>query len=387
MNNNFLSDFVYQEDLFESRKKEIFIDFEKIFSSEQTQWRLSPNVFLIKSESSSQLIISGYGVKLAKKSERIVIKDGDDIFYEIPFFKVSHINIQSKGVSITSDLIEEASKRDIMITFIKYNGKPYSCLSSPYLNATVKTRREQIIAYNNKKGVEFAKTIIKGKLKNEANLIKYSIKNIKFKQENLFSELSEIANQIENNILNIDKIDGSNCDEIRQNLLNIEAVSTKKYWNDNKNIIEGKYNFDNRTHRGIQDEVNSLLNYGYGMLYSTVWTGILNAGLEPFAGFIHIDRSGRPSLVLDMVEEFRAPVIDRTVISFVNKGENIKLDNGLLSLETRKNFAQKVLERLETYEYYNGKKFQLKSIIQIQARKAASFFREGEEYNCFSFKW
>jgi len=55
----------------------------------------------------------------------------------------------------------------------------------------------------------------------------------------------------------------------------------------------------------------------------------MNAGLEPFAGFLHVDRSGKPSLVLDLMEEFRQPVVDRAIFSWLNKG-------GVLTLQTYK---------------------------------------------------
>ena len=57
--------------------------------------------------------------------------------------------------------------------------------------------------------------------------------------------------------------------------------------------------------------MNALLNYGYGILYSQVWSALTLAGLEPFAGFLHVDRPGKPSLVLDFIEEFRQPIVDQ----------------------------------------------------------------------------
>ncbi|MBI4483225.1 MAG: CRISPR-associated endonuclease Cas1 [Acidobacteria bacterium] len=65
---------------------------------------------------------------------------------------------------------------------------------------------------------------------------------------------------------------------------------------------------------------------------SHVWGAVLNAGLEPFAGFLHVDRPGKPSLVLDLVEEFRQPVVDRVVLSHVNLGSAIRIENGMLEL-------------------------------------------------------
>jgi CRISPR-associated protein Cas1 len=133
--------------------------------------------------------------------------------------------------------------------------------------------------------------------------------------------------------------------------------------------------------------VNSLLNYGYGILYSQIWGAVLNAGLEPFAGFLHVDRPGKPSLVLDMVEEFRQPVVDRTVIAYVNLGTNIGMRDGLLDADTRKNIGDKIVERLVATEMYKGKQYQIRSIIQMQARRLAGVLRGDGAYKAFSFKW
>src|SRR5207248_8007396 len=139
--------------------------------------------------------------------------------------------------------------------------------------------------------------------------------------------------------------------------------------------VQDRAEFLGRASRGAQDEVNSLLNYGYGILYAQVWGAVLNAGLEPFAGFLHVDRPGKPSLVLDLVEEFRQPIVDRVVIAHVNLGEGIKMQDGLLDVETRSAIAEKVLSRLDAREPFEGKSYQARSIVQMQARRVASFVR------------
>ncbi|MGQ9619150.1 MAG: CRISPR-associated endonuclease Cas1 [Candidatus Aminicenantia bacterium] len=116
--------------------------------------------------------------------------------------------------------------------------------------------------------------------------------------------------------------------------------------------------------------------YGYGILYSTVWGSLVNAGLEPFAGFLHVDRPGKPSLVLDLIGEFRQPVIDRVVIAHVYLGQDIKITDGLLDAYTKKIIGEKILGKLESVETYKGKKYQIRSIIQMQARNLASFFNK-----------
>jgi len=128
-----------------------------------------------------------------------------------------------------------------------------------------------------------------------------------------------------------------------------------------------------REHRGATDAVNAMLNYGYGILYGSVWGAVLNAGLEPLAGFLHVDRSGKPSLVLDLVEEFRQPVVDRAVLSAVNLGMNVRMENGLLDRDSRELISARVLERLVSAERHLGKEYQVRSIIQIQARNWFGF--------------
>lgn len=144
---------------------------------------------------------------------------------------------------------------------------------------------------------------------------------------------------------------------------------------------------EKRVHKGAQDPINSLLNYGYGILYSKIWGALLNAGLEPFAGFIHVDRPGKPSLVLDFIEEFRQPIVDRTVIALVNKGSSVEMEDNLLSNKTRNLLAERILQRLESEVEFDGKKHKLKSIIQMQARNLAMFFRGERKYKCYRFGW
>jgi CRISPR-associated protein Cas1 len=57
----------------------------------------------------------------------------------------------------------------------------------------------------------------------------------------------------------------------------------------------------------------------------------MNAGLEPFGGFLHVDRPGKPSLVLDLIEEFRQPIVDRAVLACLTKGTSLQTRNGMLT--------------------------------------------------------
>ena len=91
--------------------------------------------------------------------------------------------------------------------------------------------------------------------------------------------------------------------------------------------------------------------------------------------------------MLDLVEEFRQPVVDRAVIAHLNLGEGVKVVGGMLDVETRKAVVSRVMERLTATEAHQGKQYQVRSLIQMQVRRLARFLRGEGVYKAFSFKW
>jgi CRISPR-associated protein Cas1 len=349
--------------------------------------RVSDEIVLARSGDAAQLILSGFGLFLSKKSDRLIVRKGKDLIYEFPFFRLSEVTVASRGLTFSSDLIMELCQRGVQINFMQGTGRPYAKLSSPMLSATIQARREQIRAIDDERGVKFSKIVVSGKLRNQRNLLLYFGKYLKKAHQEKFEAIERHAEALSAHEKNVRALKGSSLEEVRNNLLGIEGASGRLYWEGVQEIIRGRAEFFGRVHRGATDKVNSLFNYGYGILYSQVWGAVVCAGLEPFAGFLHVDRPGKPSLVLDLVEEFRQPVVDRTVISYINLGEAMEMEGGLLDADTRKKISEKILERLEARETYQGKKYQIRSAIQIQARNLAAFLRGEREYRTFSFKW
>jgi CRISPR-associated protein Cas1 len=166
-----------------------------------------------------------------------------------------------------------------------------------------------------------------------------------------------------------------------------EGTGGRIYWRQIANLVPAECGFDGRDNSPGSDAVNSALNYGYGILYAHVWGAVMNAGLEPFAGLLHVDRSGKPSLVLDLVEEFRQPVVDRAIFTWLNKGGRLNLAKGLLDNSSREEVAARVLTRLTAAEQHRGKRHEVRSIVQMQARLAAGAFRGLRNYRPFAFQW
>lgn len=348
---------------------------------------IDDGIRMVKTGDTSQVVLSGFGMFLSKKSERLLVRQGKTVVYEFPLFRLSEVVVASRGVTLSSDLVEELCQRGIRLSFLTNGGKPYAMLSSPMLTATVVSRREQLAAIADERGVAFAKLIVGGKLTSQERLLRYFGKYLKQADPERFARVDRLADQLADLRPAVDRIAALRIDDVRDSLMGYEGTGGRLYWEGVREIIGQRGEFMGREHRGATDAVNSLLNYGYGILYSQVWGAVLNAGLEPFAGFLHVDRPGKPSLVLDLVEEFRQPVVDRTVIAHVNLGEAVTLRAGMLDEETRARYAAKILERLESTETVKGKKYQIKSIIQMQARSLCTFLRREGDYKPFGFKW
>lgn len=333
------------------------------------------------------IVVDAFGMSLGKKSERLQVKRKGEVLQEIPFFNVSQIIISSSGVSISTDVIQECMENGIQISFLTFNGQPYARISSPNLTGTVLTRREQLMAYNDKRSVWLSKEIIAGKIKNQGNVLKYFARHCKTAAPDMYKSIYEGIAQLDARLSEMAAIDGEKIDDVRPQLMSVEGRAADAYWKMVKLLMEDREEFTGREHRGADDPVNSMLNYGYGILYSQVWGALILAGLEPFAGFMHVDRPGKPSMTLDLTEEFRQAVVDRVVIAMIRKGVNVELVDGRLTDETRKMLISKINERLDSSERYDGKDFAIRSIIQKQARRVATYLRGENKYKAFVFKW
>lgn len=79
------------------------------------------------------------------------------------------------------------------------------------------------------------------------------------------------------------------------------------------------FRFDNRNRRPPRDRVNALLSFLYALLRHDVQSALETVGLDPYVGFLHRDRPGRPSLALDLMEEFRPYLADRLALTLINR--------------------------------------------------------------------
>lgn len=330
--------------------------------------------------------VDTYGCSLGKKSERLVVRTRDGERKEQPFFDVEQVLISSNGVSISSDAIKECMERGIQIIFANRNGQPYGIISSPEMNGSIKTRREQLAAYNDRRGLQFVKASADAKLANQSNTLKYFLKSRKDDKEltaacvPLIRAIGQLRKQLAD-------VAGECVDEARESIMTLEAQAGRNYWSGVGLLLPSDLSFSRREHQGTDNVVNMLLNYGYGILYSKVWSALVLAGLDPYGGFLHVDRPGKPSLVYDFVEEFRQPLVDRAVLAALLRGYRPNVEGDFLDLPSRRDVADRIRSRLENTDSYNRRNRKLQHIIVAQARHLAATLRGEGTYKGFVAKW
>ena len=335
-----------------------------------------------------QLLVEQFGSFIGKKSERIRVTRQGELIAEVPLLHLEHILVVSDGVSISSDAIAACVERGIQITFLTYAGRPYAHIVSPALSGTIRTRREQLLAYNDRRGVALSMAFAAGKLSNQANQLRYMAKYRKDRDPEHHRAARDTAIELQALAHQLSQLQAENIEAVRAQIMNYEGRGADLYWQALRELLLVDVDWPGREHRGAGDAVNCSLNYGYGILYAQVESAILLAGLDPYAGFLHVDRPGKPSLVLDLIEEFRAPVVDRVVFGLLNKGVKLELDEaGRLTQETRQTIANAVLARLEGRERYEKQKRMLRTILQCQARHLATFVRNEGPYHPFVAGW
>lgn len=331
------------------------------------------------------LIADQFGMHIGKYSERLKITKKGQTLEQAPLLYLQSVSVFGNGVSISADALAACCERGIPIYFVDGRGAPYASLYASGLSGTVITRREQIRAYDDVRGVHLGLAFARGKIENQAITLRYLSKTRKNTPAGDGLQITEA--EVLDQLAPLEKLaEAAKIDDIRAHVMAVEGRAAKLYWQAVRSLLPEEYGWTKREGRGAPDPINGLLNYGYGILYGQIERALVLAGLDPFAGYIHVDRPGKPSLTLDLIEEFRQEAVDRVVFGLANRRFSVKQDDaGRLTSETRKTFAEHVLKHLETRIRYQTQKHALRQVIQMQARQMAGYLR-GERSAYISFK-
>ncbi len=334
-----------------------------------------------------ELVVSTPGAFIGKTKKGVVIKNKGVVVHEAPLGNLQHIFVTSPSVTLSSNVIAFCAEKKIPIDFMEHGGMPYARLY-PLHSGNVPLQLAQLSAVEDSRGAHLATSIVHGKIKNQINLAKYYHKYRKAFDADYVAAFTTRIEVMDGLAEEAKALSATDNETLRGLLFSIEGRAANEYWQLATILLDGEVAFDGRERQGAKDLVNSLLNYGYGILYSKIWSAVIRSGLSPYISYLHKPQSGKPTLIFDLIEEFRPQAVDRVVFSMINKGVEFTRDDDMLSVECRNKLATGVLERLNTVEEFHGKELRLGEIIKGQARGVADYLLgESSRYAPYRGKW
>lgn len=333
----------------------------------------------------SELIVSTYGSYIGITKGCVTVKKDGRLIAKQSAGPLSHIMVIGGGVSLSSNLIEYCMKNMVSVDFFaSYGSHIGSLLSNKYIEGTLWNKQAQC---GSERRLALAGAMIGAKIGNQFSLVKYFHKYHKTVRATLSERYDDMATFCSQYKILMKATSIESADYIKT-IVEQEAQAALKYWAYVRELLaDDEVGFERREHKGAKDLVNSMLNYGYAILYSRVWQALLGARLNPYDSIVHARQAGKPTFVYDVVEMFRAQVVDRVVITLIQKKTPLAVDKGLLDAESRRQIAKGVAERLNRYEKYRGEEMTMSKIIREQAGEIADWIDKGKHYRPYMAKW
>lgn len=337
----------------------------------------------------SELVLSTPGCFLGKKHERVIVRQNRQNICEIPSLRLTSVTVASHGISLSADVISHCAENDIPITFLSPQGKIVAVISAPESSKGAVNLLQLQALSAGKPALELAKRLVGGKIRNQVNLMKYCHKYRKHHDPQFASAFISYIALTDQLLEELERVHYTgDYEHDRGHLFSIEGRAASQYWDLVSLLLKDRASFAGRERRGASDLVNSLLNYGYALLQSRVYLAVVRAGLTAQISYLHSLQKGKPTLVFDLMEEFRPQAVDRTVITMLTLREAAACtDEGLLTEDTRRHLIARVHDRLATIIRFRGQELKLDEIIQHQANLLVAHLKGEKTYRPFIGKW
>lgn len=332
----------------------------------------------------AELILNTPGTFLSVAGGIVVVKKQNAVLSKHPLSALRHITVLTRGVSLSSNTVGVCMEHKIPIDFFDGSGKHRASVLAPkYMEATLWGKQA---AMADVMRFELGRRILVGKVRNQLNLVKYYDKYHSRDDHALAQTAANTIALLDQWLEQLKGIDF--VDNYREALMAVEAQSASVYWQYIRALVaDDGVGFEQRVRQGATDLFNAMLNYGYALLYARVWQALLAAKLNPYDSVIHVRQQGKPTLVFDVVELFRAQAVDRVVVSMVQKRQPLHIAQGKLSADTRAKLAKNIIERFNRYEKYRGEEMIFSQIIHRQASEIARTVETGATFKPYIGKW
>ena len=267
------------------------------------------------------------------RNENICVRIGDAEKLCVPALNMDSIVCFGK-MTVSTPLLEFCGSHGISLAFIRENGHFMGRLQGP-VSGNVLLRKRQ---YASMEDAAFTRrtvqSILLAKLRNSKLVLMRAarLERTGAYREELTLGVQQLSEAVEN------LLECSSVDSMR----GIEGAAATAYFARFDCILAGNpggFRFDTRSRRPPRNEVNAALSFTYMLLTSQMQSAMETVGLDPAAGYLHTLRPGRASFALDLIEELRAPLCDRFVLSLFNKGQlsrsDFDQDEEMVSLNER----------------------------------------------------
>jgi CRISP-associated protein Cas1 len=324
------------------------------------------------------LFVTSQGAYLSKEGETVVVKVEGEVRLRVPIHTIGGV-VCFGNVGCSPFLMGFCGENGVAISFLSEHGRFLARVQGP-VSGNVLLRREQYRkADDPATSADVARFVLTGKLANCRTVLQRALRDHGEKVN--ASALKVASGRMGYYLDQIPK--ESNLAVLR----GLEGDAAHAYFGVFSELITAQkedFSFEERNRRPPLDNVNSLLSFVYTLTMHDVRSAIEAVGLDPAVGFLHRDRPGRPSLALDLMEEFRPFLADRLVLSLINlrkvrKNGFTKSDSGavLMSDDTRKEVLVSYQNRKqeEIVHPFLGERVAVGLLFHIQALLLARYVR------------
>jgi CRISPR-associated protein Cas1 len=250
------------------------------------------------------LYVVEQGARLEKEYRRLLVTKHDEVLLRVPLRHVTQVVLVGH-VGFTTPALHALLRGQVPVLLVRRTGALVGRLLPP-TPRNLPLRRAQ---YRRNDEAHFtldvARAIVRGKLHNQRVLALRVLRRRPGADRAPLDALRAAEAQVE---------DAEGVEVLR----GVEGAGARAYFACYRQAFDAAWGFERRTRRPPKDPVNALLSLGYTLLGHALMTALEAAGLDPYLGFFHVEKYGRPALALDLVEEFRAPFVDSLVMRLIN---------------------------------------------------------------------
>ena len=286
------------------------------------------------------LYVNESGAVIGVEANKCTVQYKDGMKKMIPIESLEGITIMGRS-QMTTQCAEECMVRGIPVAYFSKGGRYFGRLmSTGHIN--VERQRRQSELYDTEFSLQLSKNIINAKIKNQSVVLKRYEKS----KGLLLNEEQKMMDICRNKVLRCERIEES---------IGFEGQAARYYFQGLSKCMDDPFKFQGRSRRPPLDEFNSMISLGYSILMNEVYCKIEMKGLNPYFGFLHRDAEKHPTLASDMMEEWRAVIVDATAMSMIN-GHEIHKEHFISDLEEPGYYLTK--DGLKLYLNKLEKKFQ-----------------------------